>query len=508
MNSFTDEVLKKKYDKLNKKFLKGEFSEIIQECKKVLKKRKHQLFFNLLCVSYQKTGKIGKSIEVMNEALALNPNHPNFLNNLGTCFYMLHKFSEAEKYFKKGLDIDKKHLHILNNLGNLKRETYKINESIEYYKEVLKIQSDAVATLFNLVGIYRISNQKEDSKKYCKKILELNNKLTDADRQYSLVHKYTKNDPHLIEMLNKINEIDLNNLEKIHICYGIHKAYEDIKDYKNAFKFLKKGNDLFKKETKYNFSQDEKKITNFINFYKKNKNFKSSKDHRGLIFIVGMPRSGSSLIEQILASHKKVFGGGELPYIQEIAEKINNERKIDDSLIDKYKNEYLSLIAELDNSSSTFTDKELLNFNNVGLILNLFPYARIINCTRNPVDNFWSIYKNYFPIRTQFVNDFKDISKFYKLYLKTMSFWQKEFPQKIYNLNYETLIENPKDQIKKVLDFCGLEWDDNVMSHHKNPRIVRTLSFDQANKPISNKVSNTIKNYQGILGNLIKEFKV
>ena len=196
----------------------------------------------------------------MKEALTFNPNHPNFLNNLGLCFYMLHKYSEAEKYFKKGLEIDNKHLHILNNLGNLKRETYKIEESIKYYKKVLSIQHDAVATLFNLVGIYRISNKKEESKKYCKKILELNKKLTDADRQYSLVHKYVENDPHLNEMLKKINDDDLNNLEKIHLYYGIHKAYEDIKDYKNAFKFLKIGNELLKKETKYNFSKDEKKI--------------------------------------------------------------------------------------------------------------------------------------------------------------------------------------------------------------------------------------------------------
>ena len=162
-----------------------------------------------------------------------------------------------------------------------------------------------------------------------------------------------------------------------------------------------------------------------------------------------MPRSGSSLIEQILASHKKVFGGGELPYIQEIAQKIISEEKVDASLIDNYRNDYLSLIAELNDSSSVFTDKELLNFNNIGLILSLFPNAKIINCTRDPVDNCWSIYKNFFPIKTEFVNDFKDITKFYKLYLNTMNFWQKEFPKNIYNLEYESLIENPKNQIEK-----------------------------------------------------------
>ncbi len=174
--------------------------------------------------------------------------------------------------------------------------------------------------------------------------------------------------------------------------------------------------------------------------------------------------------------------------------------------MNNFKNKYLSLIKELDNSCSIFTDKELLNFNNIGLILNLFPNARIINCTRDPVDNCWSIYKNHFPIKTQFVNDFKDIAKFYKLYLNTMKFWQKEFSKNIFNLNYETLLENPKDQIEKILNFCNLEWDENVMNHHKSSRIIRTLSFDQANKPINKKVSNTIKNYKSMIGDLIKEF--
>ena len=506
MNIVSDEELKKKYDQLYQKFVKGKSLEVIRECKKILKKRKHQLFFNLLSVAYQKNGEIEKSIDVMREALALNPNHPNFLNNIGTCFYKLHKYSVAKKYYEKGLEIDNNHLHILNNLGNLKRETNKIEESIGYYKKVLSIQKDAVPALFNLVGIYRITNQKEESKKYCKKILELNKKLTDADRQYSLVHKYVENDPHLNEMLKKINDKDLNNLEKIHLYYGVHKAYEDIQDYKNAFKFLKIGNELIKKETKYNFSKDEKKINNYINLYKKIKHLKSSEAHRNLIFIVGMPRSGSSLIEQILSSHKNVFGGGEIQYIQEIANKIINEKKIDVSSIDNYRNDYLSLISELNDSSSFFTDKELLNFYNIGLILSLFPKARIINCTRDPLDNCWSIYKNYFPIKTEFVNDFKDIAKFYKLYLNTMKFWQKEFPQSIFNLNYETLVENPKHQIEKILNFCDLELDENVMNHHKSSRIIRTLSFDQANKPISKKVSNSIKNYKSMIGDLIKEF--
>ena len=89
-----------------------------------------------------------------------------------------------------------------------------------------------------------------------------------------------------------------------------------------------------------------------------------------------------------------------------------------------------------------------------------------------------------------------------------MDFWQREFPENIFNLNYEDLLENPKNQIEKILNFCDLEWDENVMSHHKNSRVIRTLSFDQAKKPISKKVSNTIKNYKDMVGDLIKELKI
>ena len=89
-----------------------------------------------------------------------------------------------------------------------------------------------------------------------------------------------------------------------------------------------------------------------------------------------------------------------------------------------------------------------------------------------------------------------------------MDFWQREFPENIFNFNYEDLLENPKNQIEKILNFCDLEWDKNVMSHHKSSRMIRTLSFDQANKPISKKISNTIKNYKDMIGDLIKELKI
>ena len=223
-----------------------------------------------------------------------------------------------------------------------------------------------------------------------------------------------------------------------------------------------------------------------------------------------MPRSGTSLVEQILSSHSEVFGGGELPFLEKEVRKIfrkfekNNYLDKDEiyNLVKDCKKKYLERISNYDDSSKAFTDKAPLNFRFIGFIKYLFPNAKIINCKRDPMDITWSNFKNYFSNSMPFTNDLEDIGQFYNLYDDLVVFFQKKFPEIIYDIEYTKLIENTEIQIKRLLDFCELKWDANCLMHHKNERAIKTASSTQARKPIYKTAIKSSDRYKDYLRNV------
>ena len=153
-------------------------------------------------------------------------------------------------------------------------------------------------------------------------------------------------------------------------------------------------------------------------------------------------------------------------------------------MITKSAENYLDSISFLDNTKNIFTDKNLLNFRNIGFIKYIFPNAKIINCLRNPSDTCWSSFKHYFSSSLLFTNDLDDLGKFYNLYEDLMSFWHQQFPNLVYNLNYEKLINQPEEEISELLKYCNLSQDKKCFEHHKHVNNVKTSSFFQARKGI------------------------
>ena len=236
-------------------------------------------------------------------------------------------------------------------------------------------------------------------------------------------------------------------------------------------------------------------------------NIKLNKNTRNFIFIIGLPRSGTSLTEQILSSHENVFGGGELPYLERIFKNyIETKENLDEKDLIKCKKDYIEFTSNLDNSNKVFTDKAPLNFFYIGFLIKFLPNSKFINLVRNPVDNCWSMYKNCFPTKINFADDLLDLSNYYRKYQNLMNFWKKNFPDYIYDLHYENLVSNTKVEVEKLLNFCSLDWDENCLNHHKNKRAIKTISFNQARKPIYNtsvKSYTGFENYLNILEDLV-----
>ena len=217
-----------------------------------------------------------------------------------------------------------------------------------------------------------------------------------------------------------------------------------------------------------------------------------------------MPRSGTSLTEQILSSHNNVFGGGELPITERIYNNYFDNKLINNETLVKSNKEYLEYISNIDNTGKVFTDKAPLNFLYVGFILKYLPNSKFINIVRNPIDNCWSIYKNFFPTKINFSYNLRDLAEYYKLYKDIIVFWKKYFPKKIYDLNYESLVTNSEKEIKNLLKFCELEWDENCLNPEKNTRVIKTISYNQARQPIYKTSLKSYSNYD----NYLKDLKI
>ncbi len=506
----TDIELKKKVEILTNKLKAGLFLEVINETKLILNKRKHQVLFNLLSLSYQSLGEHDKSIEIMEIALKANSKNPHFLNNIGLSHFKLDNFKKAEEYFKRGLDEAPKYISILNNLGNLKSFLNLNKEAIIYFEKIIKINDKLFEPYYNLAINYEALGDFDKSSECLSKILELNSKFTHADRMLSIMTKYTINHPHYEDMKNKLEKKELSELQKSHLYFAMGKYFEDVKDFKKSFINYSYGNEIIKKFTKYKIEEDINEFAKIKNFDYRNLDITNKNISRKLIFIVGMPRSGTSLVEQILSSHQEVFGGGELSFLEKEVKKIFlrfqnkdgfNENNIQD-LILSCRNKYLEKISNYDNSSKTFTDKAPLNFRFIGFIKYLFPDAKIINCNRNPMDISWSNFKNYFSNSMPFTNNLEDIGHFYKLYENLIVFLKKKFPKIIYDIEYSKLVENPKHEIKELLNFCELKWDDNCLKHHENDRAIKTASSTQARKPIYKTAIKSSDRYKDYLKNV------
>ncbi len=512
----TDIQVERKIVALSNKLNLGNFDEVINEAEVLIKKNKHQTIFNILSLAYQSKGEFGKSEKIMDEALKLNPNNPYFLNNMGITQHKMENYKKAEEYFLRGLKIVPNYINILNNIGNLKKDLDQVDEAIKYYKKSLEVNPNIVQPLLNISICLQSKGDFEEAKNYLRNILKIDPKFTVADRLMSSMTKYQNKNLHVQEMEKKISQLKLNDIQLSNLYFSLGKAYEDLEEFDESFKNYNKGNMILKKNSNFNLKKEK---TNF-EIIKKifTNNFKKSNptNTRKLIFIVGMPRSGTSLIEQILSSHSEVHGGGELVFLKNIIEKKfltnfisddKNDLNFTKDIFNKAHDEYIYKISQIDNSSKAFIDKSPLNFKYIGFIKNIFPDSKIINCNRNSLDICWSNFKNYFGESLPFTNNLKDLANYYMMYEDLIKFWSKKFSDEIYQMHYNELINNPENEIKKMLNYCQLDWDANCLKHEKNTKTIKTASSSQARKPINKsglKTFEPFKNYLSEISEILK----
>jgi len=234
------------------------------------------------------------------------------------------------------------------------------------------------------------------------------------------------------------------------------------------------------------------------------------------IFKLGMPRSGTSLVEQLLASHSQVHGAGELDAMNKLVypvlsnlsdQKVSpDSSEISQNDIIAVRDGYLEALAALNVSEKIITDKLPLNFLFIGFILSAFPKAKNIHVNRSPRATCWSIYRRYFScMGNGYAYDMATLAKFYRLYIDLMAFWRERFLENIYDLNYENLTENQEQETHKLLLFCDLQWEEQCLDFHDNKRVVKTACNAQVRKKMYKGSSDAWRKYERHLQPLIKD---
>ena len=223
-----------------------------------------------------------------------------------------------------------------------------------------------------------------------------------------------------------------------------------------------------------------------------------------------MPRSGTSLVEQIIASHHAVYGAGELNTLANLIFPIvKNQPTHNNSLSEKtflsIRQQYLDSLSRFNVSENVITDKMPLNFRYIGFILSAFPEAKIVHLKRDAMATCWSIYKHFFKAKGNgWAYNMGDLAEFYELYIDLMAFWHQLYSDKIYDLCYEDLTTNQEEETRKLLEYCELDWDENCLNFHTSKRVVKTASASQVRQKMYQGSSKAWKKHEAYLQPLIK----
>ncbi|MDC1386046.1 sulfotransferase [Candidatus Thioglobus sp.] len=466
--------------------------------------------FNLGLI-YQQLNKLDSAIKAYKNVISLTPNYPSAHNNLGIIYLEMSQLDIAVEHFEWALAYKYDFAEAYNNLGATLQKQGKLDLSLNNFKQAIAIKPEYAQAHSNLGNLFQISGEVDSAVNSFESAIAHKPEYAEAHRNLSILKKYSENDVHITQMKSLFSNTSLSNSNRMHLSFALAKVNEDLGREDQLFEFLNEGNRLRKEQLNFSFDKFEKRCSVIKNLFSTTLPIIEKSSTIRPIFIVGMPRSGTSLVEQIISNHHQVYGGGELEDFSNIINSIlqdeptSGKANLSLKTITSSRQKYLDVLSRFNTSKKIITDKLPLNFRYIGFILSAFPEAKIIHVKRDSMATCWSIYKHYFSSKgTGWAYSQEDIAKYYRLYLELMEFWHKIYPNQIYDLGYEDLTTNQEEETQKLLEYCELEWDQDCLNFHTNERAVHTASLMQVRKKMYQGSSEVWKQYSAHLEPLIK----
>lgn len=400
-----------------------------------------------------------------------------------------HKISQSEEVYLNMAVIYSDHL----------RQEENAKESLE---AALNINPEYVSAIYNLANLYEEEGNKQQASILFSKVIELQPDHYQALARLADVKKFTNVNDHLIIKINRaLGESDVSDSTKMNLYYGLGKIFDDCGNFEQAFEHYNKANELNRLTLgPYVRGDQEAYVDKNIRLYTQQWfDQLEPASEASPIFICGMFRSGSTLTEQILAAHSDITAGGERDFFTRRQNPIKAENEVlqfEQSELDTLARKYLSELTNAFPCAKYITDKRPDNFLYIGLIKSLFPNARIIHSVRNPLDNCLSVYFLRLGHAMKYSTSLLDIAHYNKQQLRLMDHWKYLFPDSIFEVDYDKLVEHPEIQVRKLLEFLNLSWDEECLNFHKLKNRVKTASVWQIRQPLYRGSSGRWRNYE------------
>jgi tetratricopeptide (TPR) repeat protein len=423
---------------------------------------------------------------------------------------------EALEHLRTAVRLDPGFLTAHNNLANALAMLGNREEAINEYAKLLNQSPGYPAAILGMVRTYEALGRIEEAEALLRPWIgdTANPEIALA---FGTIASHIGKRREAIELLRNAAGPDKCDPEMEQTaCYQLGDLLDGEGDHDAAFGYYARANALC--SFKYNHPAQVQRFTALIDFFNANQIPelpRASNRSKLPVFIVGMPRSGTTLVETILASHPLVHGAGELGDIFEMYPELVRAsgtgkpypqclKTISAGILDQFADRYLANLASRASDVTRVTDKMPHNFVQLGLIDLLFPGARVIHCIRDPLDTCLSIYFHPFIEHHAYATDLTNLGLYYREYLRLMAHWRTVLRLPLLELRYEELVENPEEKIRQLLDFCELSWDERCLRHHETGRVANTFSYKQVRQPIYKKSVARWRRYEKHLGPLIE----
>jgi len=451
------------------------------------------------------TGRYSEALNAGQKAVALSPQDAEAHNNLGITLEELGRLHESATSYRRAIALEPDSAEAHNNLGVTLKKLGRLDEALASYKQAIALKPKYAEAHRNLGITLRELGRLDDALASFKQAVVLKPDYAQAHRQLSLLKKFNSQDEQYLKMVELSLDKNISEEQRCHINFGLAKACEDLGDYEQAYTYYGEGNVLRKKLLGYDINQDIdlfRKIK--FNYPRIERNsIEPDKLSKNLmpVFIVGMPRSGTTLVEQILSSHTRVTGAGELDFVEEFGKDLaTGITAVNNRSMLNFREKYLDEMKKVSNGKFIVTDKMPQNFIFIGLLAAAFPEAKIIHVKRDPAAVCWANYKQYFQSKNiGYCYSIDDIISYHELYKNLMKFWTNALNKRIYELNYELLTVNQENETRKLIEYLCLDWDENCLSPQNNPRSVATASNLQVRQEVYQGSSEQWKKYQPFL---------